>query len=571
MSCHRLQQGLLVLVIFAMAGCAQMRRLEPASAPDASSNAAPAPQPRDLPEYWIMVGELAADRGDAELAAKAYQKAAEKSSDPAISERAVGLALMRGDADGAIKAAQRWAALAPGDVEPQRALGMLYLQAKQNDKALEAFVRLIEQAPGGPAQGWQVIQDTVTQINPVPASLLNVMRKLRDRYAGLAAAQAAFAQVALNAGALDEALTAAERAQRLAPSAQNISLKARVLLAQGRSNEAIKLIARAVEAQPGDVGLRLTYGRMLIELQRFDAAKSQFQQVLQYDPDNADALYTLGLLGMDDDRLEEAHDYLLRLAETGSRRDEAYYHLGVIEAQMGHPKLALQWLSQVQGGQYLLPAQLQIAENLADLGDLDTARSQLRELRDNNPQLALTFYLAEAELLLNHGQPQQAWAVYSEGLEKYPADRRLRYGRAMAAEKLGRLQDAEADLRTVIKLHPNDADSLNALGYLLTVNTERYQEARALIEQALTLQPDNPAILDSMGWVDYKLGLHDQAEAYLRRAYRLQDDPEVAAHLGELLWTTNRRDEARRIWTQARKAHPDNEVLRDTVRRFGLP
>jgi Flp pilus assembly protein TadD len=183
----------------------------------------------------------------------------------------------------------------------------------------------------------------------------------------------------------------------------------------------------------------------------------------------------------------------------------------------------------------------------------------------------LTFYLAEAELLLNHGQPQQAWAVYIEGLEKYPADRRLRYGRAMAAEKLGRLQDAEADLRTVIKLHPNDADSLNALGYLLTVNTERYQEARALIEQALTLQPENPAILDSMGWVDYKLGLHDQAEAYLRRAYRLQDDPEVAAHLGELLWTTNRRDEARRIWTQARKAHPDNEVLRDTMRRFGLP
>jgi len=571
LSCHRLQQGLLVLVIFAMAGCAQLRRLETTPAQNAQLNATTPPQPKDLPEYWVMVGELAANRNDAALAAKAYQKAAEQSNDPAISERAVGLALMRGDVAGAIKGAQRWAALAPNDVEPQRALGMLYLQSKQNDKAFEAFAHIINQTPGGPAQGWQVIQDTVARINPVPTSMLNLIRKLRDQYADLAAAQACFAQVALNAGALDEALAAADRAQHLAPSAETIALKARILLAQGRSNDAVRLIAQAVEVQPSDVSLRLTYGQILIELQRFDAAQAQFQQLLKYDPGNAEALYALGLLAMDDGHLEEARDYFLQLAESGAHRDEAYYHLGVLESQQGRHKIALQWLAQVQSGQYLLPAQLQIAENLADLGDLETARSRLRELRDNNPPLALTLYLAEAELLLNHGQPQQAWDIYSEGLQKYPEDRRLRYGRAMAAEKLGRMQDAEADLRAVIKLHPNDADSLNALGYLLTINTSRYQEAKSLIEQALALEPDNAAIVDSMGWVNYKLGFYDQAETYLRRAYRLQDDPEVAAHLGEFLWTTNRRQEARKIWAEAQKAHPDNEILRNTMQRFGVP
>ena len=223
----------------------------------------------------------------------------------------------------------------------------------------------------------------------------------------------------------------------------------------------------------------------------------------------------------------------------------------------------------MSGGSHVIQAQLLIAETLGDLGRMEAGSPPLAQLRGRHPSLAPGVDQGEGEWLYRAGMPDQAAAVFTEALNRYPDNRDLRYWRSLAAEQAGNLELAEADLRTLIASKPEDAVVLNALGYFLAVHTDRLQEAEDLVRRALASDPDNPAMLDSLGWVYFRQGDLDAADRYLVQAYEQLTDPEVAAHLGELRWRQGRRGEAREIWRKARAAFPDHPVLRQTMRRYG--
>jgi Flp pilus assembly protein TadD len=232
---------------------------------------------------------------------------------------------------------------------------------------------------------------------------------------------------------------------------------------------------------------------------------------------------------------------------------------------------ALAWYREIPRGEHYASAQLRVAVLLDGMGKRAEAAELLKSLRDegldDDDKLAES-YLLEGELAIKHKDKPAALAVYDKGLEALPDQRKLLYARALLNEQLDKLAEAERDLRRVVELDPEDADALNALGYTLADRTERLDEALALIEKALEHKPNEPAIVDSLGWVQFRMGKRDEAVKQLERAFELKPDPEIAAHLGEALWSTGRKDDARKIWEQGKKLDPGNELLAKTIKRL---
>jgi tetratricopeptide (TPR) repeat protein len=261
-----------------------------------------------------------------------------------------------------------------------------------------------------------------------------------------------------------------------------------------------------------------------------------------------------------------ARDYFTRLRNTGERWDDAAYYLGQVEELDGAAEQAATWYAKVRG-EHALDAKVRIARLRAEGGELGEAREMLDRLRDQWKDDSLLIFMLEAEMLADLDRAQDALAVYGEALEAFPDNLDLRYARALHAAGMQQLDVLERDLRLVLEKDPEHADALNALGYTLADQTDRYQEALGLIEKALALKPDDPAVLDSMGWVQYRLGNLEEAERYLRQALEKLQDGEIAAHLGEVLWVKGQRDAAWRVWEEALAADPDHDYLLRVIGR----
>jgi tetratricopeptide (TPR) repeat protein len=236
--------------------------------------------------------------------------------------------------------------------------------------------------------------------------------------------------------------------------------------------------------------------------------------------------------------------------------------------ERGDLEQAIEAYEQVSGGDHVLDAQLRLAELWGRLGQIQRGREHLQRLRKKNPSMAVELYEGEARMLRRLGENEAAIAVYEQGLKEFPDNRDLKYGRALLGEKLNRLDILEQELREILGKNPDDVHALNALGYTLADRTERLDEALGYIQRAYAMKPDEPAILDSMGWIHYRLGKLDVAVDYLRKALKALFDPEIAAHLGEVLWVKGEKDEAREVWQRASKAFPDNDILNNVIERF---
>ena len=230
----------------------------------------------------------------------------------------------------------------------------------------------------------------------------------------------------------------------------------------------------------------------------------------------------------------------------------------------------MDWYDQVASGEFYLNARLRTSALMAKQGLVDEALNKLRSIRTSSQQDAMQLYLMEGDIYLEAGDPQKSYDIYEKALKDTPENTSLLYAHAIAAEKLNRLEIAERNLREVLRIDPNNVQALNALGYTLADRTNRYSEALGYIQRALTLAPKDAAILDSMGWVHYRLGNHKEAITYLRQALELTQDSEVAAHLGEVLWTVGNKDEATTVLKDALKAWPGNKTIIAVMRRLGL-
>ncbi len=314
--------------------------------------------------------------------------------------------------------------------------------------------------------------------------------------------------------------------------------------------------------------MRLNYARLLVTDKKYPDARAQFQALLQEFPNNPDVTLAVGLLSLQLNDYDAAEAQLLRALETNYKDPDAVrFYLGQANEERKRLDEALRWYGSIDAGEQYVPARARYAGILAKQGNLPAARKYLQDSA-RNPQQLLQFTQAEAQLLRDAADYRGAFDVLGQALEKNPNSTELLYDHAMAAEKVDRIDVLEANLRKVIQVKPDHAHAYNALGYTLADRNTRLQEAYTLIEQALKLAPEDPFIMDSMGWVLYRMGQNDAAITFLKRAFELRPDAEIAAHLGEVLWAAGQRDEARTVWSGALKDHPGNELLLATVKKF---
>jgi tetratricopeptide (TPR) repeat protein len=330
------------------------------------------------------------------------------------------------------------------------------------------------------------------------------------------------------------------------------------------------LVALVLMEQPDNDHLRLQYARMLVEQRRFNQAKAQFKLLLDKDPENADILLSLGLLEIETGDLDEAVMHLQHLIDIGQKQDIANYYLGRIAQNREEHKVAISYYLKVNSGDYVFDAKLRIAGLFARLGRVDEGLQQLEVLAEKQTSwpLRVKAYLAQGEILASKQRYAEGLEMYSRALQQKPDDADLLYARALMAEKVDRIDITEADLLKLLSAQPENANALNALGYTLADRTERLEEARDYIKRAAELVPDDPAILDSLGWVSYRLGNMQDALKWLGMAFERLEDAEIAAHYGEVLWKNNQKDEAEKVWKIGLENNAEHPVLLETMKRL---
>lgn len=538
-----------------LAACASAPPSQPVAAAPARALAL---EPQTALAYHVFTGELALQRGEQRTAAQQYAKAAMLSPDPELAAHAAMVAYRAGDDPLALDLSRRWLELAPGDN------AALHLEAVLNTRLghTQAAVGELQQLLGTkPADQFVLIGEMLEQESSARRSL-PVMQELVAEYPDLAEAHYALAHLALQSQRADLAVSESRLALKLRPQWNAaVVLESDALLTQGQGDAALELLRAHRKLAPGDLDLHLAYAAALAQLGNTSQAQTEFVAILKRAPHDPDALYSLGLLALQDKKPDVAQTYFQRLLATEQRNNEAFYFLGDSAEISGRDAEALKWYQQVDGGHYWFPAQIATARVLLAEHKAQEAREYLDALvaadRDDGAQ----FRLEEAQLFSSAGDMQGALAIFEQGLAEYPGNADLLYGRALLQESSGHVTAAEQDLRAILARRPDDADALNALGYILAVHSTRYQEAREYIEKALRLKPDDPAIMDSLGWVEFQLGDRGRAVSELRRAYARSSDPQIAAHLTEALWAAGEKQEARDVYSRALAQHPGNAAL----------
>jgi tetratricopeptide (TPR) repeat protein len=350
--------------------------------------------------------------------------------------------------------------------------------------------------------------------------------------------------------------------------AQPVVLLARTLSSQRRQEEARELLKTALDRQPDESTLRTTYARMLVDQQRYSEALVEFKKLHQQAPDDADVLYAMGMLAVQTEQWEDAREAWQALRGNHERAAEATYFLAQIEEVSGNKTLAMGLYAAVSDDKLRTDAALRLAQLKVDSGQMKDAREVLQRARVLDPDRSVEIYLTEAQLLQQEKRRDLALETYRVALAAHPENVDLLYNRALYAAEFGRIDWLERDLMRVLELEPDNADALNALGYTLADQTDRHQEAFAFISRAYKLKPDSAAILDSMGWVYYRLGDYDKALEFLRRALATMMDSEIAAHLGEVLWVTGEREEAKKVWLEALQEDPMSDDIRSVMERL---
>ena len=350
---------------------------------------------------------------------------------------------------------------------------------------------------------------------------------------------------------------------------QTLALEASLRLSLGQTDRAFDRVEQVLEQQPDNSRLRRQYARLLT---RVDMVKSrrQFEMLVERDPDEPDLVYSLALVQRETGQLDEARGNFLKLLDMDAHTDEAHYYLGRTADDQGREQDALTHYRQVSPGRHFGNALDRVAQLLLATGRVVELGEYFEQLRGESPRLAEELYDIQAKKLIGQRLHEEALQLLERGMEQFPDNTSLRYSRSLLYEREGNVDLALRDLRHILDGNPDNATALNALGYTLANRTERYAEAETLIIRALELSPDEPAIIDSMGWVKYRLGEYELALDYLQRAYRMLPDPEVAAHLGEVLWMLGRQDAALEVWNEALEQHPGHQVLQETMQGFGV-
>ena len=543
-------------------------------APSAAEQVAPQKSLAQLPQqdlseqllYSLLMGEIAAQRGNPAQAAQTYLEVARQTRDPRIARRAVELAQFARAPEIALDAARVWHEADPESPQGLRTVTVLLVNARRVDDAAPYIAKLLQgkdQAPGGFMQLGQLLV-----ANSDKAANLRVVRKLAEPYPELPESHFAIAQAAFAAN--DEALALAEltRASAIRPGWDLPVIFEAQILRRRAPAQAIERLGGFLDKYPTARDVRLNYARILVGEKRYPEARTQFEKLLSLHKDDSEAIYGVGILAMQAKDYSTAEANLTRLLEVGFRDPNGlrFTLAQLAEEQKDWPR-AIGWYDSIKRGEHAMPARMRTANALAKQGKLDEARKYLQQVNAGEGE-RVQLQIAEAQLLRDAQQHKDAFDLLGKALEANPKQPDLMYDYALTAEKLNRMDLLEKNLRELIQIKPDHAHAYNALGYSLADRNERLPEARKLIEKALELAPEDYYIMDSMGWVLYRMGDLKGAAQVLRRAWKGRPDGEIGAHLGEVLWVLGEQAEAEGIWREALEASPDSETLLKTIQRL---
>ncbi|MFI4940814.1 MAG: tetratricopeptide repeat protein [Burkholderiales bacterium] len=523
--------------------------------------------------FQQLAAEIAFQRGDWQFAYESTLSTAKRTHDPRLAQRAFEIAWTAKQPEKALVASRLWRTFAPHSEEAtQNYLNSLVLSDKL-DEAQVVFEKGLKSATPQ-TRGilmFQMQHLLARDANKEAAFIM--LENLMAPYADTVEAHLALAYGAFAKGDNVRAQKEAQVALNIKPDSEQAAL----ILAQVNPDKeaALKSLAKFVADHPNAQDLRVAYARILIEQKRYKEAEQEFETLLKGQPENLTVLYMLGILELQISDAKAAEQHLTAFLNVlanhpNEERDptSAQLLLAQIAEDRKDNETALKWLDQVESPEAYVGVQIRRAGILAKEGHVSDARKLLSELTPVDPAQQVQVIATEAQILRDINQTQEAMAILEAGIKRFPDNTDLLYDYAMDAEKINQFDTCEAALRKIIKIAPKNQQAYNALGYTFAERNIRLDEAYALIDTALKLAPDDPFIIDSMGWVQFRLGRLKEAEALLRRAYSILQDPEIAVHLGEVLWTEGQKADADKLWRDAGAKDPDNDALKSTLSRL---
>lgn len=516
--------------------------------------------------YSLLTAEIAGSRAQYDLALSNYTQQARETRDPQIAERATLIARYMNNNELALEMGRIWVDASPHNKDALANYSMAHLQAGQLREAFNYSVRLLDE--GGEPLFQNIAANAARQDDEERAKLLRDFVNQLQLHPQDEQLMVGTGILLQQQGKYEEAMTMVHQTLKLHPrSIPAAILEANLLHQLKRDQEAITKMAALLEFYPDNTSLRQQYARILTH-HDLEQAQQQFQILVKQRPGDGDLLLSLGIIAMERKDTEVARNAFEELLDKDQHLSTAHYYLGrMAEARRDSAEAIIHYL-QVDSGNDFLSATLSLLDIFVRQEDFLSAQQHMNRVRLRFPDQSEALYALHGQTLTKYSHLDEADNILSDGLINFPNSTRLLFARAMLNNQRNRLGATERDLRQILKLDTNNISALNSLGYILADRTKRYDEARNLLEKALTLKPDDPAILDSMGWLLYRLGKYPEALGQLRSAFNTGPNAEIAAHLGEILWVIGDKDEARRIWQEGIKLSPTDPTIRETVQRL---
>lgn len=517
--------------------------------------------------FKVLLAEIAGQRGRLDIATENYLDLARSTRDPLLVERATRVAIYTREDEAAFEAAQLWMELDPKNPDAHQVLTVMTMRQGNIEQSLKHLEIILEASNGQLDQKLWMIANFLGREEDKTGVML-LMERLMENHMDDADAIFAFANVSARMGDMERAKDLLKRVIELKPDNEAAALTYIALLQKaGESNVAIEWLETRLKNGDTSFNIHMAYARLLTEVKRFEDARGQFEILTEKAPENVDVLYALGLLYLQTNKLEDAEKQFIKLTELKKRVFDSNYYLGRIAEEKDELEKATGLYQGVHGGENYFDARIRLSLILAKQGEIEKALGNIRSIQKAKGSNRLILVQAEGEILIGEKRFQEALAVFNKAIEEqgHPD---LLYSRAMLAEKMDRLDILEADLKAILAKDEDNATALNALGYTLADRTERYEEAYKYIKRAYELSPGDFYILDSMGWVLYRMGRLDEAVDYLQQAFELRKDPEIAAHLGEVFWVMGNKKAAKEVWETALKGTPTDDTLLEVIERF---
>lgn len=545
-------------------------------APGAAQESAKSEPPLVLPNleltgpmlYEFLLGESAMQRGRPELAAQLYLDLAKSTRDPRVARRAAQLAFEARLFDKAVEAFALWQELEPQSVLARQ---MHYTLLLSGGKLSEARPHVEAALAAEPDKADRVFMQLYSLLARYPdkRAAADFVGGLVSGYPKVAEAHWAWAHLLEAAGQHAPALEESRKVRALKPDWEAGAIQEAQLGMREAPQQTLSAMQKFVETHPEAKEARLFYARTLLEQKRYAEARHEFRHLAKSHPDNPEMVFAVALLSLQMGELDQAEKELQETLKRGKQDENTvYFYLAQLSEAKKDDAAALGYYRQVRDGEYANPARLRVMQLLAKAGKLDEARAEVQKMPMHTAQQKVQAILLEAQLLREAKQYEAVYSLLSQSAEKIPNQPELLYEAGMAADKLGKYDQLERYMRKLIQVRPDYAHAYNALGYSLLDRNVRIAEAVKLVEKAYQLDPNDAAILDSVGWGYFRQGDLAKSEEFLQRAYMLNPDPEIAAHLGEVRWMRGDKAGAEKVWRESLRVNPDSRVLQSIMKKY---